>query len=253
MNAFIKKEWMELTRTGKLLILGIIFIFFGILNPAMAKLTPWLYEMLQDQFSEQGIKVGEVTVTAMTSWTQFYKNTPILVIVMILLTSGILTGEYQKGTLIQIVTKGLSRKKIFFSKLFISYFVWTLLYLVYTGITWGYTAYFWGSDVPNLFYGIFMYWFFGIGIISILMFFGTLCNNSGQVMLATGSIFFGMMLLEYIPVIKDKLPSFLMNGMNLLNETSAVSDYTGAIISTFLLILLCDIMGLLIFDRRDLQ
>ncbi|MCR5726349.1 MAG: ABC transporter permease subunit, partial [Lachnospiraceae bacterium] len=115
MTAFIKKEWMELTRTGKLLILGIIFIFFGILNPAMAKLTPWLYEMLQDQFSEQGLKVGEVTVTAMTSWTQFYKNAPMLVIAMILLTSGILTGEYQKGTLIQVVTKGLSRKKVFFS------------------------------------------------------------------------------------------------------------------------------------------
>ena len=253
MTAFIKKEWMELTRTGKLLILGIIFIFFGILNPAMAKLTPWLYEMLQDQFSEQGLKVGEVTVTAMTSWTQFYKNAPMLVIAMILLTSGILTGEYQKGTLIQVVTKGLSRKKVFFSKLVMSYFIWTLLYLVYAGITWGYTAYFWGNDVPNLFYGVLMYWFFGIAIISVLMFFGTLCNNSGQVMLATGGVYFGMMLLEYIPDLKNKLPSFLTNGLNLSNETAVLSDYTGAVISAFLLILFCDIMGMCIFDRRDLQ
>ena len=110
MTAFIKKECMELTRTGKLLILSIIFIFFGILNPAMAKLTPWLYEMLQDQFADQGLNVGEVTVTAMTSWTQFYKNAPMILIVMVLLMSSILTGEYQKGTLIQVVTKGLSRK-----------------------------------------------------------------------------------------------------------------------------------------------
>ena len=121
MTAFIKKECMELTRTGKLLILSIIFIFFGILNPAMAKLTPWLYEMLQDQFADQGLNVGEVTVTAMTSWTQFYKNAPMILIVMVLLMSSILTGEYQKGTLIQVVTKGLSRKKVFFSKLLTVY------------------------------------------------------------------------------------------------------------------------------------
>ena len=158
MTAFIKKECLELTRTGKLLILSIIFVFFGILNPAMAKLTPWLYEMLQDQFAEQGLNVGEVTVNAMTSWTQFYKNAPMILIVMVLLMSSTLTGEYQKGTLIQVVTKGLSRKKIFFSKLITLYGTWTSLYLVYTGITLGYTMYFWGGDeVAYLPLGIFMY------------------------------------------------------------------------------------------------
>ena len=93
MTAFIKKECMELTRTGKLLILGIIFIFFGILNPAMAKLTPWLYEMLSDQFADQGLVIGEVTVTALTSWTQFFKNAPMVLIVTILLFSGLFTNE----------------------------------------------------------------------------------------------------------------------------------------------------------------
>ena len=87
MTAFIKKECMELTRTGRLLILGIIFIFFGILNPAIAKLTPWLYELLQDQIADSGLNIGKVSVTAMTSWTQFYKNAPMALIVLILLTS----------------------------------------------------------------------------------------------------------------------------------------------------------------------
>ena len=149
MTAFIKKECMELTRTGKLLILGIIFIFFGILNPAMAKLTPWLYEMLSDQFADQGLVIGEVTVTALTSWTQFFKNAPMVLIVAILLFSGLFTIEYQKGTLVQIVTKGLSRNKIFFSKLLTVYGAWTLLYLVYTGITLGYTVYFWGNGIKK--------------------------------------------------------------------------------------------------------
>lgn len=38
--AFMKKEWMEQVRSGRLLILVIIFILLGIMNPAVAKLTP---------------------------------------------------------------------------------------------------------------------------------------------------------------------------------------------------------------------
>ena len=48
MMAFLKKKWMELCRTGRLLILLLIFILFGILNPALAKLTPWLMETLSE-------------------------------------------------------------------------------------------------------------------------------------------------------------------------------------------------------------
>ena len=62
MNAYIKKEWMEWTRTGRGLILLIIFIFFGIFNPAMAKLTPWLYEMLEDSIGQSGLQVISVEV-----------------------------------------------------------------------------------------------------------------------------------------------------------------------------------------------
>lgn len=36
----MKKEWMEQVRSGRLLILVIIFILLGIMNPAVAKLTP---------------------------------------------------------------------------------------------------------------------------------------------------------------------------------------------------------------------
>ena len=40
--AFMKKEWMEQVRSGKVILLGIIFVLLGIMNPAVAKLTPWM-------------------------------------------------------------------------------------------------------------------------------------------------------------------------------------------------------------------
>lgn len=253
MTAFIKKECMELTRTGKLLILAIIFILFGIMNPAIAKLTPWMYEMLGDSLAEQGLVLGEIKVNALTSWTQFYKNTPITVIVLVLLSSGIFTNEYQKGTLVQIVTKGLSRRKIFLSKLLTLYGAWTLLYLTYTGITLGYTLYFWGEDeVSNLPFGIMMYWLFGIMIASILVFFSSLCENSGQVLLGTGAVFFGSILLGYIPKLKNYMPSRLMDGLELSAAGTELSDFTAPIICAFILVIVCTIMGMILFDRRKL-
>ena len=57
---FLKKEWTELFRSGKLLLLLVIFTIFGILNPALAKLTPWLYETLSRSMAEQGISFTKI-------------------------------------------------------------------------------------------------------------------------------------------------------------------------------------------------
>ena len=76
--AFIKKEMMEQLRSGKLMLLGILFVLFGIMNPAIAKITPWLLETMADSLAESGMIVTDVTVSAMDSWVQFFKNIPIL-------------------------------------------------------------------------------------------------------------------------------------------------------------------------------
>ena len=114
--AFMKKEWMEQCRSGRLMILGMLFILFGIMNPAVAKLTPWLFQAMADSLAESGITVTSVTVSAMDSWVQFFKNIPIGLIVFILLQSSIFTREYQTGTLVLVLTKGIERYKVAASK-----------------------------------------------------------------------------------------------------------------------------------------
>ncbi|MBR4344634.1 MAG: ABC transporter permease subunit [Lachnospiraceae bacterium] len=253
MTAYIKKECMELTRTGRLFILGIIFIIFGILNPAMAKLTPWLYEMLQDSLSEQGLQVGKVTVNALTSWTQYYKNALMIIIAFILMNSTGFTGEYQKGSLVLVVTKGLSRRKIFLAKLLVGYGTWTLLFLLYTGITLGYTKYFWGEDeVPNLFFGILFLWLLGMLVMSLLVMFGTMSGNSGQVLLGTGGILFISILLRQIPSISKYMPVKLADGLELSTGAALTSDFSGAVIISSIMIIICVIIGVIVFDKRKL-
>ena len=126
--AFMKKEWMEQLRSGRLMILGIVFVLFGIMNPAVAKLTPWLFEIMADSLEESGMIVTAVEVDAVDSWIQFFKNVPMALIVFVLLQSSIFTKEYQSGTLVLALTKGLHRYKVLFSKAAVLVLLWTVFY-----------------------------------------------------------------------------------------------------------------------------
>ena len=87
MKAFLKKEWMEWLRTGRLMVLLMVFVLLGIMSPALAKLTPWLMETLSDSMAGTGIVTTEITVDAMVSWAQFYKNIPMGLVIFVLLCS----------------------------------------------------------------------------------------------------------------------------------------------------------------------
>ena len=114
--AFLKKELLESARSGRLLLLLILFGVFGIMNPAVAKLTPWLLEVMGEELAESGMVITEVTVDALTSWTQFFKNIPMALIAFVLVYGGIFTKEYESGTLILVLTKGISRYKVLLAK-----------------------------------------------------------------------------------------------------------------------------------------
>lgn len=70
--AFLKKEYLESARTGRLVMLVLLFALFGVMNPATVKLTPRMMEMLSDSLAESGLAVTNVQVDAAASWAQFF-------------------------------------------------------------------------------------------------------------------------------------------------------------------------------------
>ncbi|MCI8466070.1 MAG: ABC transporter permease subunit [Lachnospiraceae bacterium] len=253
MTAFLKKEWTESVRTGRLWVLVFIFALFGIMNPAIAKLTPWMMEIMGEQFAEAGIVADAVTVDAMTSWTQFYKNIPLALILFVLLNSGSFTVEYQKGTLIPVVTKGLSRRKIVAAKTLMLFGSWTALYLLCLGITYGYNEYFWDNGIASFWlFGALGFWLFGLWVIGWMIFFSTLAGSSIQVLFATGILTLGMYLLGLFPVLGRIFPARLMSGMSLLRGAERPEDLYGSILFTCLMLLFSILASFPCFDRKKL-
>lgn len=251
--AFVKKEFLEQVRSARLLITGALFLLLGIMNPAIAKLTPWLLTTLSDSLAESGMIVTDVTVTALDSWVQFFKNMPIGLIAFVLLQSTIFTKEYQSGTLILSLTKGLERYKVVLSKSIVLFLLWTLNYFLCFGITYVYNAYFWNNSIAqNLLLSAASWWLFGVFTLSLITLFSTLSVSSTGVLAGTGTVVLISYLVGLLPKTKKFLPTLLPNGHALIYGAANIKDYTLSIVITAITSILCFSASILVFNKKQL-
>ncbi len=251
--AFTKKEFMEQRRSGRLLILVIIFCMFGIMNPAIAKLTPWMMDLLSKDLAESGIIIKDITVDALTSWTQFYKNMPIALIIFLVMFGGIFSTEYYKGTLINVITKGLKRWKIVVSKTIIMAVIWTLGYLICFGITYGYNSYFWDNSIAkNLIFSSFCLYLFGMWLITIIPLASTLFTSTSTILLFLGGVYLGVYLLSFLPDLKEYCPTYLTNSSNLLVGAGSTSPFLVTMLITIVLMCFNVYASLILFNKRNI-
>ena len=251
--AFMKKEMMEQVRSGRLAILGILFALFGIMNPAVTKLTPWILEMMADSLAESGMIVTGVTVSAMDSWVQFYKNVPIGLTAFVLLESSIFTKEYETGTLVLSLTKGLERYKVVISKAAVLTVLWTVGYWMCFGITYGYNAYFWdNSAAQNLLFSVVCWWLFGMLTVALMVLFSTTANSNSGVLCGTGGVVFASYLIGLLPKCSKYLPTFLMDGNSLIYGLAEKKAYMPSMVIAAALIAVCFVLSIPIFNKKHL-
>lgn len=251
--AFIKKEYLETVRTGKFVILVLLFVLFGIMNPAIAKLIPWMMEMFSDSMAESGLIVTNIQVDAMTSWTQFFKNIPIALIAYVLIFSDIFTKEYKSGTLLLMLTKGLWRYKVVIAKTVLLLSVWTLGYGLCFAITYGYNAYFWDNGIAkSLFPAAAVWWLFGVWVLCLIVLFSALLQNNTGVSLCTGGTVLLAYLLSIIPKVKAYSPTILMDAGSLLMGTEEIGAYIKAIVITAALCVVCVAVSIPVINKKQL-
>ena len=251
--AFFKKELTESARSGKLLFLAILFFAFGVMNPAIAKLTPWLLEIMSEELEGSGMIVTEVTVDAMASWTQFFKNVPMALIAFVLMYGGIFTREYESGTLVLMLTKGLARYKVLLAKSLLLFSFWTAGYFLCFVVTYGYNAYFWDNSIAkNLMPAVMNQWIFGMWIIALTVLFSVLAKSSAGVLLGTGACAFAAYLISLLPKVKRFSPASLMNSAGLLTGAESAGDCKAAVIVTAAMCIAFIAVSIPIFNKKEI-
>lgn len=246
--SFTKKEFTEHYRLGRLLILGGMAVLLGVMNPAIAKFMPKLLELTGS--SNLTITIGEVT--AMDSWMQFFKNIPMVLIAFILIESSIFTKEFQSGTLVLALTKGLSRYKVVVSKFFVMAVLWSSTYFINFGVTYAYTAYYWDtSGIDNLMYSIVFYWLFGMVAVALTVLFSTLSKSNIGVLVGTGGVIFGSYLVgSLFSKVQDYLPTKLMDGVSLISGLAEFVDYKNAVLVACGVIVLSFVLSIPLFNKK---
>jgi ABC-2 type transport system permease protein len=251
--AFIKKECTQQLRTYKVLILGLIFIFLGFMNPAVAKLTPLLLEAMGDALAESGMIITSAEVTALDSWVQFYKNLPMGLIAFVLLEAGIFTKEYKSGTLILSLTKGLKRYKVVVAKTLVLTLLWTLCYWLHFGITYACNAILWDNSIAqHLLFSAVCWWIFGIMVIALLVLFSIITRSYGLVLLGTGGVVFANYIISIIPKLGKYLPAFLANGSALIYGKIEKEEFLPSLLIAIAVSCVCFVISLPMFNKKQL-
>ena len=246
---FFKKELKESVKTYKLLLLGIVFLILGIMNPLVAKLTPDLLA----SFLPEGMSITIPEPSSLDSWAQFFKNIQQMgLIVVLLVFSGVLTNELSRGTLVLLLTKGLPRQTVILAKYAAMLVLWTMSVAISHVVTWVYTVYLFPDNLSqNLFFATFCLWFFGALLLAVLLLGGTLVSSSYGSLLVTGGLVVLLNLLNLFSALKECNPLALATkNMDVVSGAVAVSELYPQIGITVALILVTLGLTVLLFRRK---
>lgn len=132
----LRKELREQVRTTRLLVVGAIFLFFGLQSPLLAKYTPQLLEVLAPE-----MEIILPPPTTADAVNQFLKNmVQVGPFAAILLTMGSVAREKERGTAALVLTKPAGRSAFLLAK-FVALLVTLGGSLTVTGVaTYAYTV-----------------------------------------------------------------------------------------------------------------
>lgn len=249
--AFVHKEIMEYIRSYKFLILLIAFFILGFMNPPVAKFAP----ALMAEFMPEGVVVDLPEVTVIDSWMQFYKNVPqIGILVFVIVFSGLMANECSRGTLINLLTKGLNRRTVILAKFTAAGSLWSLCFFSAYVTTLLYNNLFWReTEVSHSFFAAFCVWVFGCFILSCLILGGTLILNSFGGMLVTVMILIGFFILNMLPHLSKYNPIRLVTvNMQILTNQTGIEDVYTALGTAGALIICMLTAGVWVLYRKKL-
>lgn len=250
--SLLKKEAIEGARTKKIISTFILFLFIGLISPLTAKLTP----MILQSIATGNIDINVAPPSEIDSWTQFLKNiSQIGMFGLAIILSTQIANEFQKGTLINLLSKGLPRYQVVLSKIFYNFILWFIAYFCSFILTYFYTKYFFGISFPirNILMAALLPFIFGLFLISLEILAGVISGNViGTLILTSAGIVIQLILsirdeiVKYMPIALIGKPVNLIKGIG-------YDDYYVPIITGSILLILCIVISIAVINKKQIS
>jgi ABC-2 type transport system permease protein len=221
------------------------------MSPLLAKLMPEILGSME----MQGIKIVLPEPTAIDAYAQFFKNfTQMGILILLLVFGGTLSNELSRGTLINILAKGMSRNNVLLSKYIAAVFLWSFGYAMAAGVTIGYTSYLFGdARVNHLFLALFCLWLFGCLVLALIILSSAVTSGSFGGLILTAIVIVLMLLLGSFPAVARFNPITLASeNMKLITGAANADFLITPILVSVVLTLSSLAAAMIIFSKKRL-
>jgi len=251
-TAFLKKEFFEIIKTNKIIILPAIFIFFGLLSPLTAKYTPQILESVFKSYGMASIEMKDSLFT--DSYAQLFKNISQLCFIIILVFAGTIVGEKVKGTVMLVLTKPVSRSNFIISKFIAAVSLYSISFLLACIACVYYTFLLFPEYYnSNLVLSLCTLWAFGAFFIAMTIFSSTITKSftAASVLGIAGYLLVSGSTI--IPYVRDYSPGILTSlGLDILTGKSAPTDLIAPLAVTILLAAAFIVGSVYVFKNQEI-
>jgi ABC-2 type transport system permease protein len=248
-GVLLGKELMEQWRTFKFLIIGGVFLFFGLSTPLLIKYLPELIELA----GTGGMSIEIPPPTAIQAMAEYSATMAQFgVLIAVLVAMGAVAKEVESGTAMMVLSKPVSRTAYILAKFSAGSLNFVAALLVGGLACWVYTLILFGEAPVIGFVGqnVLLGLFLMLGL-AVTLFFSSLFRNQ----LAAGGLALAAIIaqtaLSALPWVGKYLPGQLINwGNNLLAGVSGAA--WGALAVTLGVIGLALYFARYILNRKEL-
>jgi ABC-2 type transport system permease protein len=239
-------------RTWRVVIVCAVMFVFAIMSPLLTKFTPQLLSSLEgaEMFADL---IPDMTV--IDSLNQHIETmTQFGFILVILIGMGAVAGEKESGTAGIVLSKPLSRGAFISSKYFSQALLYLLAFIIAAAAGYYYTITLFGALEIGVFLGInalLLLWILVFAAITLLG--STLGSSTGA---AAGFSLGGAILLLLtgsIPRVGGLFPSGLLAWASQIGTQSETAHNWGAVTLGLVIIIICLVSALGVFERQELQ
>lgn len=244
----LKKEIKEQLRTHRLLIVGCIFLFFGLTTPFMLKYLPEIVKLAGEQ-----IQMEIPPPTAIQSLTEFAGNIGQLgILIAVLVAMGAIANELKHGTALITLSKPVNYGAFVSAKWIAMSLTFVASLFLAAAVCYGYTVWLIEGTavVPYIWLTLLMALFLTF-CLAVTLLFSSIFKSS----LAAGGLAIAVIIIQAIlasvPVIGNYFPGKVLSwGNSILSGTSG--SYWWALGITIIAIFLCLYFSQLILKRKEI-